>query len=577
MAKRVTSWVQNKRLALGRAESAPIATLFGALVGALTGLVMVLFRYLVEAPMDGDNEAMFFHSLEAWQRFALPVAGALAIAAFAYCLKPEHRDAGVGHVVERMQRHQGIMKWQNALYQFVGGIIAMATGHSVGREGPAVHIGSALSSWVGTQARLPKNLIRILVACGTAAAISASFNTPIAGVVFAMEVVLLEYTIVGFLPIIMAAVMGSLIHRIFYGDSPAFFVPAQALGELSHLGTFAITGIVIGILAALFIRLRCELCRTSSIELYQRLIIAGLISGIGAMFIPDIMGSGYPQLQQALNLDLSWQLALQLVIAKLFFTAVIVGLGLPGGLIATTFVAGGCVGVVVASMVADASLLSNFVLVGMAAMMGAILNAPLAALLAVLELSHNPHLILPAMLAIVIANNVSRMLNERSDVFRAALHRAGKLDQHSDRYNPLRSVAVSALQSTSFKITSSKLPTSEAEALLAQQPRWLVVRSKNNGFKFALSAADLSRHLAKLNTPDNVDYPNQQIILADIPGEKLDIELIDSNESAAHAMKTLRDQSLGMLVVATRASSPSPAVIGIVTEHHLRNYYFQGI
>ncbi len=576
MRKAIRRWLQENRLALGRAEAAPIATLLGAIVGALSGLAMVLFRYLIELPMGEQNEAQFFHSLDIWQRALLPLTGAAVIALIAYRLKPDERDTGVGHVIDRMQNHQGIMPARNAFYQFVAGAIAMMSGHSVGREGPAVHIGASISSRVATFSNLPKNFVRILVGCGVAAAIGASFNTPIAGVIFAMEVVLLEYTIVGFLPIIMASVIGTLMYRIFYGDSPAFIVGAQSIGELSNLAFFIACGIVIGILATAFIKLRCEMARFSKIPLYARLLAAGIISAVGAMLIPDIMGSGYPQLQQAINSELSWQLALTLVAGKLIFTAIVIGLGLPGGLIATTLVIGGCLGFVLAYVLNLEAIASSFTLVGMAAMMGAVLNAPLAALLAVFELTYNPHLILPAMLTIVVANNVSRLLNERNDIFRAALHRSGTISGQEERANPLRSIAVTAVQSTAFKISKKELTTQDAEALLATKPTWIIVKGKKN-FKFAMSAADLARYLATRNTPDNIDYPTETVTLSEIPAERIDCMLVDANESASQALKQLASESVELLIVANRAHSPSPAVIGVVTEQHLKNYYLQGI
>lgn len=272
-----------------------------------------------------------------------------------------------------------------------------------------------------------------------------------------------------------------------------------------------------------------------------------------------------------------WHLAATLVAAKLIFTAIIIGLGLPGGLIATTLVVGGCFGLAMASIGLGTSTdAASVTLVGMAAMMGAVLNAPLAALLAVFELSYNPHLILPAMLTIVVANNVSRLLNERNDIFRAALHRLGKLDADSEQANPLRSIAISAVQSTAFKLAPKTLDTQAAELLLKAKPRWIIVRSKRT-FEYAINAADLARYLNARNTPDNIDYPTEQVVLSEIPGERIDLLLIDANESAAQGLKLLRDTSAELLVVATRANSPSPAVIGVVTDHHLRNFYYQGL
>ncbi|OOV75700.1 hypothetical protein BTA35_0217490, partial [Oceanospirillum linum] len=127
-----------------------------------------------------------------------PVIGCLLLAAVIRLSKQAWRPQGLGHVIERFTFYQGYLPWQNTLHQFFSALVALASGLSAGREGPAVHLGAGVSSYLGQLFKLPNNSIRLLVGCGTAAAIGASFNTPIAGVIFAMEVIMAEYTLVGF-------------------------------------------------------------------------------------------------------------------------------------------------------------------------------------------------------------------------------------------------------------------------------------------------------------------------------------------------------------------------------------------
>ena len=124
--------------------------------------------------------------------------------------------------MERLTRHQGYLPLRNAVIQFFGGAIALISGQSGGREGPAIHLGATAASLLGQKFQLPNNSIRTMIACGTAAAIASSFNTPIAGVIFAMEVVMMEYTVASFLPIIVAAVTSTLVSQAFFGAAPAF-------------------------------------------------------------------------------------------------------------------------------------------------------------------------------------------------------------------------------------------------------------------------------------------------------------------------------------------------------------------
>jgi len=130
--------------------------------------------------------------------------------------------------MERLSRHQGHLPIRNAIVQFFGGILALISGQSGGREDPAIHLGAASSSLLGQAFSLPNNSIRTLVACGTAAAIAGSFNTPIAGVIFAMEVVMMEFTIGSFIPVIIAAVASTLLAHYVIGNEPAFTVAPLA-------------------------------------------------------------------------------------------------------------------------------------------------------------------------------------------------------------------------------------------------------------------------------------------------------------------------------------------------------------
>ena len=219
------------RSALSSLDAAPQFAILGILSGLFTGLVILLFRVLVEQvltwilPSGPDR----FEQLAALERFLLPTAGAMVLALIFALLKQENRGVGVSHVLERLHRHQGYLSVKNLLVQFVTGAIALISGQTGGREGPAIHLGASVSSLLGQTLKLPNNSIRVLIGCGAAAAIGSSFNTPIAGVIFSMEVIVLEYTIAGFMPVILAAVTGTLVVQQVFGDEPVFFIPGIAM------------------------------------------------------------------------------------------------------------------------------------------------------------------------------------------------------------------------------------------------------------------------------------------------------------------------------------------------------------
>ena len=255
MSEKLTS-VFTRRLS--GVDSLPQLAILGLLSGLVTGGVILVFRLAIEWPLKhflpGEGSEAF-ESLDILTRGLLPLAGALGLGLFLHHLATHDRKVGVVHVMERLNYHQGYITVKSALIQFVVGVTTVVTGQSAGREGPAVHLGAAFSSLMGQWMRLPNNSIRTLVACGCAAAISASFNTPISGVIFAMEVVMMEYTIAGFTPIVLAAVSAAVVTQLVYGSEPAFNVPALTMNSFLEIPWILVIAVIIGISAALFIHL----------------------------------------------------------------------------------------------------------------------------------------------------------------------------------------------------------------------------------------------------------------------------------------------------------------------------------
>ncbi|MFP5406672.1 MAG: chloride channel protein, partial [Gammaproteobacteria bacterium] len=194
---------------LAGADSLVALSLLAVLAGLLTGVVIVTFRLLTESSLVWVGvlpDAEAYETLSWRWRLALPTLGGLLIGLLFQAVPQSVRQVGPVHVMVQLAYNAGRLPWRNAVMQFVGGGLSIVAGHSVGREGPVIHVGAASASLMGQWMRLPNNSIRTLVACGVAGSIAASFNTPIAGVVFAMEVVMLEYTLAGFAPVILAAV-----------------------------------------------------------------------------------------------------------------------------------------------------------------------------------------------------------------------------------------------------------------------------------------------------------------------------------------------------------------------------------
>jgi CIC family chloride channel protein len=568
------------RRRLARAEALPLLSLLGILTGLLAGLVIILFRLSIEGVQEqllpgGNSEN--FEALGALWRFFLPLGGALLLGIAFQLINREYTQVGVVHVMERLTYHQGHLPWQNAVAQFIGTFFALASGNSVGREGPSVHLGAVNGSLIGQWLKLPNNSVRILVACGVAAAIGASFNTPLAGVIFAMEVVMMEYTIISFSPVILAAVSATVLTRLIYGSAPAFDVPALQLASMAELPFVLLSGVAIGVLGALFISLM--LLFTASLNrwpIWLRMTSAGFIVGICALFVPEIMGVGYDTVNTALLGEFALTTLAAIALVKLLVTTASLGLGIPGGLIGPTMVigatAGGALGLVGGYFFPEtASTPGLYAMIGMAAMMGATLQAPLAALIAILELTANPNLLLPGMLAVIAATMTSSELFKHGPIF-LELIRARGLDYRNDPVaQSLRRLSVYGVMNRSFITTARLISAEQVEALLAQKPQWILIQEEDALPHSLMPASDLARHMEERVADE------ESLDLLAIPAKRLQVTAVPFQATLQEGIEILQSSQSEALYVVRDTLTRQPTIFGILSRQDIEaNYLYNG-
>ncbi len=384
--------------------------LLGVAVGVIASLVVVSFKATIAfaGPSLVGVESEDFESLPTFATVLLPLAGAMVIGALLTRVAAEDRRTGIAHVLERLGHHQGRLPAKNALIQFFAGAGALAAGLSGGREGPAIHLGAATSSVLGQAIGLDNRRIRVLVACGAAAATAASFHTPLAGVVIAMEVVMMQWAIGSLVPVILAVAAATAVSRTVFLHAPDLVIPHMASQSTLDLAYMALGGFIIGAIAAGFILAVRSFAALDRHPFLLRATIAGAITACAAYFAPAVMGVGYDTVNVALAGHLALSALLLIAVAKVIASAACIGLGIPVGVIAPTLVIGAACGGILAHLALPVSPESAaspalYVMLGMAAMLAATLRAPLAALVIVLELTLAPGIILPAMLIVVIA------------------------------------------------------------------------------------------------------------------------------------------------------------------------------
>ncbi|NIP73179.1 MAG: chloride channel protein [Gammaproteobacteria bacterium] len=574
LQQRAAQALDQFRLKVSRPDALPELALLGIVAGVLAGITIVAFRLLVEWAQEsflpgaaaGNHEA-----LPPQWRLILPALGGLVIGLVFQLVRHDARRVGVLHVMERLAYHQGHLPWRNALMQFVGGAIALVCGHSIGREGPSAHLGAASANLPAQALALPNNSLRVLAACGAAAGIAASFNTPLAGVAFSMEVLVMEYTVAGFAPVILATVSATMITRVIYGDDVAFSVPPVALGSLYELPFIMLAGVAIGLAATAFITLLRVVARYSDARpVWLRLSAAGALVGACGVLVPEIMGISHDTVNRSLLGELGLATLLAIVALKMLATTVGIGLGLPGGIIGPSLVVGAAAGGLLGLLAhwsgfPDASPPGLYVLIGMGAMMAGTLQAPLAGLIAILELTGNPNVILPGMLAVIAATITTARLYEGKSVFQVLIQSLG-LDYRNDPVSQsLRRVGVGAVMDRSVEVLPRWVDAARADDELARDPHWILVREAGQP-EVLLAAVDLVRE--RKGDPEAEEYD-----LLDLPGTRLQTAGIDMQASLQEALEIMTGTGAEALYV-TRETVPGlPRVYGVLTRQNVETAY----
>ena len=575
---RLSDLLDRQRLRLAHPDALLQLALLGLLTGLLAGVVILLFRLAVEGtqarflPGGGPEN---YEMLPLWLRVLLPTLGGAAIGLFFYRFSAGLHLLGVARVMERMSYHQGYLTLRGFFLQFVGAAVAIISGHSVGREGPHVYLGAASGSLLGQYLKLPNNCIRTLVGCGAAAAIAASFNTPLAGVIFALELVMMEYTLASFIPVMLAAASANAVSVMVLGSEPAFQIPELHLGSLKEMPLVMLLGVIAGMLSALFIHLMQGLSqRVRKWPFWWRTSGAGLAVGMMAAVVPEVMGIGYDTVNNALLGEIGIAVLAVLLLFKLLATTASVGMGIPGGMIGPALFLGAVLGSLFAQLanlaLPGAAFDSGFYAVlGMGAMMGASLQAPLAALTAMVELTYSPQIIMPGMLAVVIAGLTASELFGKESIFSAVLKAAG-MDYNADPVTQaLRRIGVASVMQRNFVRTGASLSRADAAELLGKEPEWLLVYPLDEPAAL-MQAVDLVRYLQDTDAESALDSP---VDLMAIPGRRLEVAAVNLQANLQEALEILDRKGVDALYVERMALPGVRRIFGVLTRHSVETAY----
>ncbi|MFH2000664.1 MAG: chloride channel protein, partial [Planctomycetota bacterium] len=434
-----------------------------SLIGVLGGLGAVVFRHLIRliqrvAYGEWDLTLLFYDSLETWHIVLVPMVGGLLIGPIVYYFARETRGHGVPEVMEAVALKQGVIRKRIVFAKTLVSAITIGTGGSVGREGPIVQIGSAIGSALGQVLRVSRSKMRTMVGCGAAAGIAATFNAPLAGVLFSLEVILGDFGVRRFTPIVIASVIATAVSHHFMGDTTAFEISiVYEMISPFELITYSLLGVAAGLVALVFnstIYRSEDFFESLKIPALAKPVLGGALIGFIGLKFPHIFGVGYETIEMALNQELAWHLLLILVGVKLVCTSLTLGSGGSGGIFAPSLfigaVLGGALGHLFHSLFPAITASSGaYALVGMGAFVSAATHAPLTAIMIIFEMTNDYKIILPLMFACIIGNMISSWLNPHS-IYTMKLYRRGVNLLGGKDVNILTSLKVKSVVSSKF-------------------------------------------------------------------------------------------------------------------------------
>jgi CIC family chloride channel protein len=399
------------------------------IIGAVVGAVVVAFILLTE----NLGARMYPAGGAAWRRVLIPTAGSLISGFFLYRYFPNARGSGIPQAKTALFIRGGYIRLRTVVGKFTMCSLGLASGLALGREGPSVHVGCGIASVLGRKLGLSPASVKSLVPVGAAAALAAAFNTPIAAVLFTLEEVMgdMHAPVLG--SIVLSSATSWMVLHLLLGDEPLFHVPAYQLKSPLEFPAYAVLGLVGGLVSVAFVKLllwqrKWFLSLPVSTRWFQP-VAGGLCVGLLGWFVPDVLGVGYAVVGQALNGQLVLGAMALLVCLKLVATATCYSSGNAGGIFGPALFIGAMLGGTVGEVVhivmpAYAGNVGAYALVGMGAAFAGIIRVPLTSVIMIFEVTRDYSIIVPLMIANLLAYYISSKLQEEP-VYEALLHQDG--------------------------------------------------------------------------------------------------------------------------------------------------------
>ncbi|WP_201774076.1 chloride channel protein [Demequina oxidasica] len=487
------------------AQRSEHATIIGLslVVGVGAGFGAIAFRWLIERATlifsgSEDYSATIGHPPNHWVPWLgaffvvlAPAVGGLIYGPLVHAFAREARGHGVPEVMYAIHKRGGRIPAKVAVVKGLASAITIGSGGSVGREGPIVQIGSAMGSSLARLARLPESRVRLLVACGAAGGIAATFNAPIAGVFFALELLLGSFAVSSFGAVVLSSVVASVIGRAFLGDDPFLVLPEFTVNSHTEYLLYVVLGLLAAGVALLFVKVLYGIEDLSD-RIWKgpewlRPGVGGLLLGLVLLVLPQMYGVGYPVLENAVDGKYVIGFLLILLVAKIFATSLTIGIGGSGGVFAPSLFLGAMLGAAFGQTMnyLFPGLGINpgaYALVAMAAVFSGAARAPITAVIILFELTGEYSIILPLMLAVVVATGASAALS-KDTIYTKKLLRRGIDINARKQTSVLSTTTVRKAMDAPPRSLSTEMSLDEAsKVLLSTRRRCLPVVSAEGEF-----------------------------------------------------------------------------------------------
>lgn len=549
---------------------------YAILIGAAAGLSAVFFHLSIDffnkLFFEKTKDGLFF--LGAAAVIILPAIGMLIQSLMIYTSPEISKKRGVLEIIKSVALKGAKIPFRTTVFHFFAPVICIGSGGTVGPEGPAAQLGGGVANKISSLLNFSDQRMRIFTAAGSGAAIAAIFNTPLGGVFFALEIILLhDFHTPTFSALILASVTASAISRIFLGNATIFEFTIPQNVEYHHFYLFIILGIFSGVISVLFHKygeLSSHLIKKhllKSIPQWLVMVFAGLLVGISGYFFKDIFGIGYDGINNILSGTYTWQIVIILLALKFILVPLVLNSGGFGGTFAPSLFMGASLGFIYSQLIsiifgiqADPT---TYTLVGMGAMLGGINSIPITAILMIFEMTREYSFILPLMLAVIVSTTISQIVNKGS--YHAKLLEKQGFKVNSERFsNVLKSIYVNEIMHNDYLVARQNTSLTSIVTKLMNSNYNSIFTIDDSG---RLIGVITSNHIKPLIT--EFESLKMTLVASDIADNR--VQYVQSNSDLDYVLKLLTKTDIDELPVVD--SFEKKKLVGIITRQDILNVY----